>query len=204
MEKVKIEIWLLLLLWGLSIIAILGVGYALGGGETQNAANYINGIIAFTGAISAITSMLTLLFIIVIRNDWKKPKMNDTALSFKLSIKHWEGEAISLLYSLCKFKDLPYEDFHKYYHFESNNESLAWSELERRFEKYQFYNLTYVDMEKVFLELKQVRRDLIFTAINYDSTIRETGSPPKVVHKNLSNIIYTVVSAVRSQIQLRN
>lgn len=146
---------LMLFLWFMSVVAILGVGYALGGGENQSTANYINSIIAFAGVMSAGGTICTLYFLIQVRNDWKKPKTSDSALDFKLSLKRWLRES-SNLYDLMELQSktvysVPVSDFNL------ENESNSWTELVHFFDKYEFYHGQTDELQIKFNELKTLR-----------------------------------------------
>lgn len=55
-RDMKIEYVLVTLIWILSVVSAIGVGYALGGANEQNAANNINAIIAVASSLSAIAA----------------------------------------------------------------------------------------------------------------------------------------------------
>lgn len=157
---------LVLLIWSTSLVAILGVGYALGGGENQSAANYINGIIAFSGSLSAIGTLCTLYFLIQVRNDWKKPKVSDAALDFKLSLKRWFREADLLCQSVQDYTSNPFTNLDSSkVDFAIENERTSWVELIRFHDKYEFYHGESSELQDKFTILKALRDKLAIKTI---------------------------------------
>ncbi|EPN8542236.1 hypothetical protein [Vibrio alginolyticus] len=92
----KIEHILLFVVCVVSLVAILGVGVALGGGNDASTGNYIAGISAFATCMSSLIAFGTLLFLISVRNDWLKPKEHEIKVELKLAISIWSDDIRSL------------------------------------------------------------------------------------------------------------
>ncbi|EGQ8312363.1 hypothetical protein DC897_RS22390 [Vibrio parahaemolyticus] len=145
----------------LTLVCSLGVGVALGGGNTPNTGNSLNGIIAFFTALSALTTLGTLILLILFRHDWKTPKEHDSKLETIVSVKKWERSVRALhskisnnatssvrSYIALGKKDLEYE---------LNNEKEYWSELEYTFDIYMHYTGKSSGLSSQFDSLDSVR-----------------------------------------------
>ncbi|MEZ9754902.1 hypothetical protein AB4257_11530 [Vibrio splendidus] len=159
--KVKIEHLLLGLIFTLAIVVTLGIGVALGGGDSPELGHYINSIIAFFTAVSAMTTLGTLVLLIIFRHDWKTPKEHDSKLETIVSSKKWERSLravhskVSIKSSLISspritsgYKDIEYELL---------NEKESWSNLEHAFDIYEHYSEHDPELSKQFETLSSLR-----------------------------------------------
>ncbi|EHH2535247.1 hypothetical protein P3576_22620 [Vibrio parahaemolyticus] len=100
----KIEYIILFIVWFLSLVSVLGVGYALSGAqESLSGINVTNGLtvfIAISNVISGLAAMGTLMVIVVARNDWLKPKTNDVILDLKLAVQAWGQSRVALNFAV--------------------------------------------------------------------------------------------------------
>ena len=100
----KIEYIILFIVWFLSLVSVLGVGYALSGAqESLSGINVTNGLtvfIAISNVISGLAAMGTLMVIVVARNDWLKPKTNDVILDLKLAVQAWGQSRAALNFAV--------------------------------------------------------------------------------------------------------
>lgn len=195
---------------GLSLIASLGVGYGLGGGENQSAANYINGVIAFAGSLSALGTLCTLYFLIQVRNDWKKPKISDAALDLKLSLRRWLREAELLCDSIPDNKNglLIGLDSSKV-DFAIENERTAWMELVRFHDKYEFYHGESEKLQNEFALLTAIRIKLAINTIKTADPIVQAqfSTFPRASHILVSRLKPKLIKAcknVECKIEIRN
>ncbi|MFH4432816.1 hypothetical protein [Vibrio diabolicus] len=100
----KIEYIILFIVWFLSLVSVLGVGYVLSGAqESLSGINVTNGLtvfIAISNVISGLAAMGTLMVIVVARNDWLKPKTNDVILDLKLAVQAWGQSRVALNFAV--------------------------------------------------------------------------------------------------------
>ncbi|WP_435250100.1 hypothetical protein ACMAZD_18370 [Vibrio sp. nBUS_14] len=212
--KVKTEGYvlksLLGIIVGLSLVASLGVGYGLGGGENQSTANYINGVIAFAGSLSALGTLCTLYFLIQVRNDWKKPKISDAALDLKLSLRRWLREAELLCESIPDDKNclLSALDNSKV-DLAIESERSSWRELVRLHDKYEFYHGESEELQTQFSALKVNREKLaIYTIKTADPIMRVQFSTflrgNHILASRLKPELVKACKSVERMIEVRN
>ncbi|HGS4996454.1 TPA: hypothetical protein ACMDP7_003663, partial [Vibrio cholerae] len=79
----RIECLLIVIVALLTLISVLGVGVAIGGGNEANAATYLNAFSAVSAAVSSLSVLGTFFLLIYVRNDWLKPKEYDVKNEFK-------------------------------------------------------------------------------------------------------------------------
>lgn len=164
--NIKYEYLLSWLIAILVLTAILGIGVALGGGNSPDTTNAINGIIAFFTALSALTTLGTLFLLIMFRNDWKAPKEHDSQLETIVAIKKWKRsvEAInSKISNLSKSHQLPYPMV-PYFKNELENELFyekeCWADFEHKFDIYVHYSGKDIALNQVFNGFNKQRNDL--------------------------------------------
>ncbi|ENM3922523.1 hypothetical protein VCSRO177_3506 [Vibrio cholerae] len=188
--KIKFEYLLLGLIFFLTLVCILGVGVALGGGNTPNIGNSLNGIIAFFTALSALTTFGTLVLLILFRHDWKTPKEHDSKLETIVSAKKWE-RSVRAIYTKISTTAIPsYRSYialgQKDLEYELNNEKEYWSELEYAYDIYVHYTGDNSDLSSQFDSLDSLRtkiRSEIDLVLQHSLQPYHVQFTPLTIHK---------------------
>ncbi|EOG7664184.1 hypothetical protein ACLIM7_003740, partial [Vibrio cholerae] len=92
----RIECLLIVIVALLTLISVLGVGVAIGGGNEANAATYLNAFSAVSAAVSSLSALGTFFLLIYVRNDWLKPKEYDVKNEFKYALIEWQDTISSM------------------------------------------------------------------------------------------------------------
>ncbi|KOE79256.1 hypothetical protein ACS86_18740 [Vibrio alginolyticus] len=193
--KVKIEFLLLGLISILVIVVTLGIGVALGGGDSPDLSNYINSIIAFFTAVSAMTTLGTLVLLIIFRHDWKTPKEHDSKLETIVSSKKWERSIrtvhskISIKLSLSSSPRISRK--HKDIEYELLNEKESWSNLEHAFDIYEHYSEHDPELSKQFETLSSLRIIILREIDNAPQLPSVSGQPylKMINYKKLDRLV---------------
>ncbi len=183
----KAEYLILLIVWFLSLVSILGIGYALGGSpKSFSGENITNGLtlfIAISNVISCFASIGTLLVVAVARNDWLKPKTSEVTLDLKLAVRAWKKPRTQL--NLAVYDGMfsvtaahaEKSDAVKLHldnlKFHSVNEREQWVQISLLIERYRFYfpSRNSKDIEK----LVEIRENLYLDTLRYVHAIDNSG-----------------------------
>ena len=158
----KIKYVILAVITFLCLISALAVGYDLGVGKAiaiydpsydgSITNNLLTSLIASSNLISAIASVFTLIFLVVMRDDWLKPKTTEVILLLKVALSRWDFSRKNL--NFIVYPGVVREEcFKSSYLLESERvkahkdklevnikeEETVWKELDHLFESYKFY-----------------------------------------------------------------
>lgn len=162
---------------GFFIVLIFAIGFTLGSENpmmnSDGVPNFINGIIAIAGLLSATATGATLLFLFDVRHDWLAPKRYEIILKFNADFKMWKNDSSQLyhrLMALDKAERYDVKSRMEVINSTSNIERTSWEKL----------NLSYINLDyacdissldkAVWLQIETLRKNInnhYITCISY-------------------------------------
>ncbi|EMD1210225.1 hypothetical protein VQD75_001182 [Vibrio alginolyticus] len=184
----RIEYLLIVIVSLLTLISVLGVGVAIGGGSEASATVHINAISAFAACVSSVSTLGTLILLILVRNDWLKPKEHETKTELKLALIEWQEVICSLNLYLVGFRsDSDIETSITYIEALQNKEEEAWLNIKNVLKRYTiFFPESSLEQSSLY-PLNDLRFQVLFSSSNYLKYIRKQESYP-IISKSFSEV----------------
>ncbi|GIC06494.1 hypothetical protein VCSRO97_3491 [Vibrio cholerae] len=177
----RIECLLIVIVALLTLISVLGVGVAIGGGNEANAATYLNAFSAVSAAVSSLSALGTFFLLIYVRNDWLKPKEYDVKNEFKYALIEWQDTISSMNLYLSGIRQ--YSDIDKsiaYVETLVYKENEAWLNIRNVLNKYIIFFPESILKRSSLTSIHDLRCRVVVCAHNYIKYISELDVYPVV------------------------
>ncbi|WP_217557745.1 hypothetical protein [Vibrio metschnikovii] len=206
----KIEHALITLIWILSVVSAIGVGYALGGANEQEAANNINAIIALASSLSAIAAASTLFFAFKIRSDWLKPKKHDSSVDLMVMLNEWSQNVRILNMYLWRFRssdELDLRTLKNKVDYVAEVEEQAWCELQKIRRKHEIVCGYNKELYSNFQKIRDLRMRVVINVKPFKEHLCKVETLEQVEQHTelcLSKNIEIQVKAILSELKKVN
>ncbi|EGR0063703.1 hypothetical protein RAL01_004320 [Vibrio vulnificus] len=184
----RIEYLLIVIVSLITLVSVLGLGVAIGGGSEASTAIYINAISAFAACVSSLSALGTLILLNHVRSDWLRPKEHEVKSDFKYALMEWQEVICRMNSYLSSFREhSDIKESVEYTEALLYREKESWSDLTTILNKYMVFFPESSLKSKSLLPINNLRCGVLDCAEQYIAYISKLDCYPKV-NTTFSNI----------------